>query len=65
MKEKELSLDELDNIFGGIPIEAGIEKAQELYRQQMIDELKRERDTLTASKEYKEEHANKQSGRSK
>ena len=43
MEEKELSLDELDNV---LPGKAGIEKAlehPELYRKKMIDELIKER----------------------
>ena len=90
MEEKEFSLDELDNVFGGISRETGIEKAQEhpeLYRQNMkeiekatrnfgqenkdidiqkkIEELTRQRDAILSSKEYREAHANTQSGRSK
>jgi len=68
MEEKELSLDELDNVFGGISREAGIENAlenSETYRQKQIEELKKERDAILSSKEYQESHANTQSGRSK
>ena len=68
MEEKEFSLDELDNVFGGISRETGIEKAQEhpeLYRQKMIEELKHQRDAILSSKEYKEGHTNTQAGRSK
>ena len=65
MEEKELSLDELDNV---LPGKAGIEKAlehPELYRKKMIDELKQERDAILSSKEYQEAHVNTQAGRSK
>ena len=68
MEEKELSLDELSNVFGGMPYEAGIEKAKEhpeLYRQKQIDELKQQRDALLSSKEYQDAHSNTQAGRSK
>ena len=68
MEEKELSLDELSNVFGGISYEAGTDKAKEhpeLYRKKMIDELKQERDSILSSKEYQEAHANTQAGRSK
>ena len=65
MEEKELSLDELDNV---LPGKAGIEKAlehPELYRKKMIDELKQERDAILSSTEYQEASSNTQAGRSK
>ena len=68
MENKEFSLEELDNILGGISRETGIEKAKEnpaLYRQKKIDELKQQRNAIVTSEEYREAHANTQSGRSK
>ena len=65
MEERELSLEELDKVFYG---NAGIENAlenPETYRQKKIEELKKERDAITSSKEYQEAHANTQSGRTK
>ena len=65
MEERELSLEELDKVFSG---NTGIENAlenPETYRQKQIEKLKKERNIITASKEYKESHANTQSGRSK
>ena len=53
MEEKELSLDELDNVFGGISREAGIENAlenSETHRQKQIEELKKERDAEVVKK---------------
>ena len=49
MEEKELNLEELDNIFGGIPQAARDDKALEhpdLYRQKQIEELKKAKETL-------------------
>ena len=71
MEEKELSLEELDNVFGGIPREAGIEKARRSDDQEnktireQIAELKQQREVIISSPESKETHANTQSGRSK
>ena len=63
MTEKEFSLDELDNVLGGIPSEVGIENVlehEELYRKKQLEELKREKDNArehekTNRKEFIEE----------
>ena len=61
MEEKELSLNELDNIIGGVTKEVATDKAleqPESYRQKMIDELKQEKEELTREIESKEEISN-------
>ena len=73
MEEKELSEEELENVLGGIPYDAAIEKVyrnsnhqhENMDIQKQIEELTRQRDALLSSKEYQEALANTQSGKSK
>lgn len=49
MEDKELSLEDLDNVYWSLPAFARDEKAlehPELYRQKQIEELKKAKETL-------------------
>ena len=56
-EEKDLNLEDLENILGGAPrevIEDNVLENSNLYRQQQIEELQRQKEALLASKEFHE-----------
>lgn len=68
MEEKELNLEDLDNLYGGMHFDAVEEKTDEnksILRQQRIEDLKKDRERIINSPLFNNSHANTQSGKSR
>jgi len=61
-KDKELNLEDLENILSGVPREIAEDIALEnsnLYRQQQIEKLKRQKEELLSSLNYENNNSEK------